>query len=341
LLLLDVWPLRRLTRATSAPRSRRVFAEKLPLFALSLAAAAVTLWAQSSGKALQGFASVSLAERAANAVLAYVRYLASLVWPVGLSPFYPRLDGETLAWFGPVGAAAALLLGISALALGLARTRPYLFVGWFWYLGTLLPVIGLISVGAHSIADRYTYLPYFGLYLAGVWGVSDLWPARGRGPPLAVATMMVLLACAMLSHQQLRHWSSSLAFCTRAVEVSPGAIAYRQLANELMNVNRPDEALPHAERAIEIDPRSAPAHHTRGAVLLIQGHTAAAGIEFFRALEIDPDFAPSLLASASVLHAQGGTPGRPISSSGSCACGRITYSNRTPSTAMRSPWIAS
>jgi spermidine synthase len=117
--------------------------------------------------------------------------------------------------------------------------------------------------------------------------------------------MMVLLACATLSHQQLRHWSSSLAFWTRAVEVSPGAIAYRQLANELMNVNRPDEALPHAERAIEIDPRSAPAHHTRGAVLLIQGHTAAAGIEFFRALEIDPDFAPSLLASASVLHAQG------------------------------------
>lgn len=301
LLLLDVWPLRRLARATG---SGRVLAEKLPLLALSLAAAGVTVWAQSSS-ALQGLASVPLAERVENAVLAYARYLGNLVWPVGLSTFYPRLTGEHLAWFGPVGAAAALLLGLSALALGLARTRPHLFVGWLWYLVTLLPVIGLIRVGAHSLADRYTYLPFFGLYLAGVWGIADVWPARGRNPTLALASTMALLACAMLSHQQLCHWSSSLAFWTRAVEVSPGAIPHAQLANELLGANRLNEALSHAERATEIDPRSARAHHNHGAVLLRRGDTAAAGAEFFRALEIDPDFTPSQLARALVLHEQG------------------------------------
>ena len=301
LLLLDVWPLRRLARATG---SGRVLAEKLPLLALSLAAAGITVWAQ-SGSALQDLASVPLDERVANAVLAYARYLGILVWPVGLSTFYPRLTGEHLAWFGPVGAAAALLLGFSALALGVARTRPYLFVGWLWYLVTLLPVIGLIRVGAHSLADRYTYLPYWGLFLAGIWGIADVWRARGRAPTLLLATTMALLACAVVSHQQLRHWSSSLAFWTRAVEVSPGVIPHAQLANELLVANRLDEALSHAQRATEIDPRSARAHHIHGAVLLRRGETAAAGTEFFRALEIDPDFTPSQLPHAMVLHDQG------------------------------------
>lgn len=124
LLLLDAWPLRRLSPGTGARRSARVVAEKLPLLALSVAAAGVTLWAQSRGPALQGLAAVPIGERAANAVLAYARYLGILVWPVDLSPFYPRVRGDALAWLGPSGASAVLLLGISALVVRLSRHGP-------------------------------------------------------------------------------------------------------------------------------------------------------------------------------------------------------------------------
>lgn len=306
LLLVDAWPLRRLSPGTSARRSARVIAEKLPLIALSVAAAVVTLWAQSRGPALQGLAAVPIGERAANAVLAYARYLGILVWPVDLSPFYPRLSGDALAWLGPSGAAAALLLGISALTVRLAQLRPYLLFGWLWYLVTLFPVIGLVQVGAQSIADRYTYLPYFGLFVAGVWGVADLYRAPGRGPLLTAAAAIALLACGALTRVELRPWSSSLAFWERAVAVSPGVIARAQFSDKLLAANRLDEALAHARFAVEMDGGSVQARHVLGAALLRQGKTAAAGSEFFRAIQIDPEFAPSQLMLAWVRHDQGG-----------------------------------
>jgi tetratricopeptide (TPR) repeat protein len=171
-------------------------------------------------------------------------------------------------------------------------------------------MIGLITVGRQSIADRYTYLPYFGLFLAGVWSAGEAFSQRGRGAALAgAAGALGLLVCAVLSHQELRHWSSSVAFWSRAVAVSPGAIPHAQLANELLQLNRLDDALSHARQATVIDPRSARTHHILGIVLLKRGDTPAAAAEFFRALEIEPDFGPSQLIRAMLLHEQGNYAG--------------------------------
>jgi tetratricopeptide (TPR) repeat protein len=305
LLLLDLWPLRRFAPGAGAGRAVRLLAEKLPLLALSAAAVGVTVWAQSHGPALQSIDVVPLGARFANAVLAPVRYLGTLFWPVDLSPFYPLLGADALAWVGPAGAAAALLLVLTALALRQARARPHFLVGWLWFLGTLVPVIGLVQVGVQSIADRYTYIPYVGLFIVLVWGVPELCPARWRRATLAAVVVLALLTCGALSRGQLLHWRSSLALWKRAVEAAPSAIAHAQLAHQLLQLDRLDEALAQAQRGVEIDPESPEARHNLGAVLLRMGRSDAAGREFSRVLEIDPDFAPSQLARALILHARG------------------------------------
>src|SRR5262249_14909918 len=151
--------------------------EKVPLLLLVAGGCVMTWYAQRSGGEIRSFDELPLGARIANALVSYVRYLIMTVWPHDLAPFYPY-PHEALRLWQVIGS-AAFLSGITLLAIASIRRLPYLFVGWFWYLGTLTPVIGLVQVGEQALADRYTYLPLVGLFLAGAWGLGDL---AERGP---------------------------------------------------------------------------------------------------------------------------------------------------------------
>jgi hypothetical protein len=192
LLLLDVWPLGRLGGEAGQRRWWPLIREKLPLFA------------QRAGGAVAQWQEFSFASRAANAALAYAAYLAKTVWPAGLAVFYPYPDPLPSA---RVALSVVALLSLTAFVLGAGRRRPYLVVGWLWYVGTLVPVIGLIKVGAQGMADRYTYVPLIGIFVAVTWGLSDL--VRGRGAAeraLSGAACLVVVALTVLTAMQAARW---------------------------------------------------------------------------------------------------------------------------------------
>jgi len=201
LVLLDVRPLGRLRGRPRAPAvagsaaPARTFAgliaKKWPLFVLAAASAAVTFMIQRQSGAVMATANIGLPERAGNALLSYWRYIGMALWPAGLSPFYPLPTAVNPV---AVCAAAAGLAAVTVLALRQKRERPYLAVGWFWHLGTLVPVIGLVQVGMQGAADRYTYLPIIGLLVAAVWGVGDLLAVRRRAQRVAAAGAVLVLA---------------------------------------------------------------------------------------------------------------------------------------------------
>jgi protein O-mannosyl-transferase len=277
LLLLDYWPLGRLRlagrkpAATSGPqpqRFRRLLLEKVPLFLLAAVSCGVTLLAQGAGYAIRTLEVVPFAARLANALVAYVVYLRTLAWPSDLAPHHPATRASLLDW--QTAAAALLLAGLTALAIRERRRRPYLVVGWLWYLGTLVPVIGLVQVGAQSWADRYTYVPHIGLLLALVWGAADLlaaWkvPLVARG---AVAAGVVLL-CGLATCVQLGYWGDNVRLWehTLAVTGPDDALAQQNLGIALANADRPQEALPHLRKGLELEPGNPAAAYHLGLVL--------------------------------------------------------------------------
>lgn len=303
LLLLDVWPLHRHAQLPVSERARRLVAEKLPLLAVSTIAVFMTVWAQSSGAAIRSLDVVPLVARFENAVLAPVRYLGILVWPLDLSVLYPLLEPAQLGW--PAVASALLLGGISVLTFRVTDSHPYLWFGWCWFLCSLLPVIGLVQAGTQSIADRYTYVPFIGLFIGLVFWLAASCPKRLRGGPLVAATLVLLLVCGLVSRAQTLHWRDSQALWKRAASASPSAIAFAQLAMLSLRAGQPDQALEQAQRAVSIDPDLAIARHNLGAVLLRLERTSQAAREFATVLERHPDYAASQLAYAFVLHSQG------------------------------------
>jgi tetratricopeptide (TPR) repeat protein len=327
LLLLDHWPLARFAPAGAGARAQlarlaRLALEKAPLFALALAASAVALATQ--GGAMKSLARLSLAERAANAAVSYLRYLAAMVWPSELSLLYPMPPVVDLAG----GAAAGLvLLAASAAVLRLARSLPHLFTGWFWYVGTLVPVIGLVQVGAQSHADRYTYIPLIGIFFAIVWTVADL-VERRRGTRIAAgaATAVVLTLFSALTWFQLEHWRNSETLLEHAITVAPESPQLQyNLATLLAEHGRHAEAVAHYREVVRLAPDlmdgwsqlaltlaaqgdleeawrtlaqvpsravdSALVRHARGLVAFLRGDLATAEAEAIAALRIDPDFA--------------------------------------------------
>ncbi len=214
LLLLDYWPLERWKprAAPSAMNPRRpksdasrrlpvtlarLLIEKAPLFGLAAVSCAMTLYAQEASGAVRSFEQLPLGLRIENAILAYIYYLSKFLWPVDLAVYYPYLAPRASAL--EVLADGSFLIAASILAVLLGRRLPYLPVGWFWYLGTLVPVIGLVQVGAQGMADRYTYMPLIGIFLVIVWGVADLAPQRTPSAVWLVPLMGALGACVILS----------------------------------------------------------------------------------------------------------------------------------------------
>ncbi len=298
LLLLDLWPLRRLRAgepgdlgaARFSPVSfRRALLEKLPLLLMSLATSAVTVVAQSDGGAVAGL-QLGLGARAANAVVAYAAYLGKIVWPSGLAVLYPLPVEGTPAW--EVTGAAFLLLVLSAGALWQLRRRPWLAVGWCWFLGTLVPVIGLVQVGAQAMADRYTYLPSIGVTLALVWGAGEAFGAWRGGLPLRVAGAAAALVLGVLTWHQLGYWSDQLALFEHAIAVTgPNSRAQGNYANALRFEHRLDAALEHALEAVRLEPQSSFLRLELALVQIDRGELPPARDELELAVRLNPRLA--------------------------------------------------
>jgi protein O-mannosyl-transferase len=250
---------------TSAPTFFWLLLEKLPLFALSAASAVLTIKAQRAAGALNGvFSSYPFSIRLENAIVSYVRYIAKAVWPAHLAVYYPY--PESLLNSREVAGAALVLLAITALAI-IGRNRRYFLVGWFWFLGTLTPMSGLVQVGAQAMADRYAYLPFVGLFLMICWGVADFQPSTARAGSecleegfssstwLAVACVAMLLALAAVAHQQLWYWRDSLALWEHAAETTRGNwMAEDMVGGAMLELGKGDQALSHYYRALALNP---------------------------------------------------------------------------------------
>ena len=259
LLLIDFWPLQRFP-ATSF---ERLSIEKIPLFLLSVGSAVITVYAQRAGGAVGSDQLLPLPIRCKNAIFSYWIYLQKAVWPSRLAVFYPHPEASLELW--KVVAAAVVLIGITALFWRL-RQRRYLMVGWLWFLGTLVPVIGIVQVGRQAWADRYAYIPLWGLFVIAVWLASAAANrfSLSRAAQVAVASA-VLLACSVATHIQIGYWRNSYALFTHAIEVTQAnPIAEGNLGSALMEMGRPDLAQAHLERAIQLMPTLAAAHYNLG-----------------------------------------------------------------------------
>ncbi len=284
LLLLDYWPLQRVAGWTQQsslfPIPQRsvglLLREKLPLFALSIAGCVLTMWAQEVGDAVRSSRLFPLRARFANALLSYVLYIWKMFWPLNLSAFYPH-PGTSLAVWKPV-AAAALLCAISIAVWLQRRSRPYLLVGWLWFLGALVPVIGVVQVGDQGMADRYTYLPLIGLFLMVAWGISDLFDRLRLGPKLRWAVALgVIAAMSVLTLRQLNFWQDSVTLWTHAFEITAGNLQVeKQLANALVRENQFEAVAPHLINIARLDPDDISNHVNLGASYHSKGNVQGA-----------------------------------------------------------------
>lgn len=259
LLLLDDWPLRRTRRADDPTRwdpeaVRRVVRARLPLVGLAFVFGLVTVAAQRAGGTVQDLDALTWSMRIKAALIGYVDYLRTSVWPVGLGFFYPHPGDATSAW--AAGAAGVALLVTSGLAVFAAATRPYLAVGWFWFLGMLLPAIGLVQVGAQARADRYMYLPLIGLTIAVAWGIPDLlgrW--RWRRLALGVAAALSIGALALRSTDQIATWRDSVTLLEHGLRVTrDNYVAHAHLGGAYLARGRTADAIAQYEAALELVP---------------------------------------------------------------------------------------
>jgi tetratricopeptide (TPR) repeat protein len=318
LLLLDYWPLGRMRAlrwggsctatpgtAVQLPSQRgrvdkplavsqglplgRLIVEKLPLLLLSIASSMIATRAQ--GTAVISLEKIPLPARIGNALVSYVDYLGETFWPTNLAVFYPH-PLDTLPLWKPV-VALLILLGITAAVLLRWRRNPYLPVGWFWYLGMLVPAIGLVQIGVHAMADRYMYLPQIGLCMALTWGalqVSRPWPHRVLAcGTLASLLVVALAACAI---QQTTYWRDSEALWTHAIACTPpNSLAHSNLGGALAERGEFDKAIEQYEAALAIDPKDGKSYSLLGDALLHLHQTDAAIEQYEKALRIQPDSA--------------------------------------------------
>jgi tetratricopeptide (TPR) repeat protein len=301
LLLLDGWPLGRLDldRPGVPRRLGGLVREKLPLLALALASATVTLAAQRAGGALAPLESYSLGVRAANAVVAYTTYLARAVWPAGLAVPYPHPGATRSAW--TVGLSLALFAATSLIAWRTRRRHPHLLFGWLWYVGTLVPVIGLVQVGSQAAADRYTYVPLIGPFVSLAWSLRPVTvradPARAGSPPGRRDTGLLALACIALpllalgTRLQLRHWRDDLTLALRAVAVTQGnAVAHNQAGLALARRGDAERAVTHFREAIALRPSFAEPHNNLAGALAALGRHEEALRRYREALAVRPAY---------------------------------------------------
>jgi tetratricopeptide (TPR) repeat protein len=285
LLLLDYWPLQRWQPGNDP---WPVLREKIPLLVLATASGVMTLIAQRSGEAVRTFEQFPLALRISNAILSYASYLWKMIWPFDLALYYPHPGRIPIAM--AAGALIALAL-LSALAIGMRKSRTFIIVGWLWYLVTLLPVIGLVQVGSQAMADRYTYVPLIGIFIVLAWGVPELLGRvlRKEWQVVAVGAALVLILTA-LTHRQAGYWRDSETLFRHTLEVTENnAVAHNSLGLALAEQKRLPEALEQYNAALSIRPHYFQARVNMAVALADQGRHAEAESHYAAALRIRSD----------------------------------------------------
>jgi tetratricopeptide (TPR) repeat protein len=282
LLLLDYWPLKRFTQPDGRLIPWRLIVEKVPLLALSGAACVATLFAQK-----ETIVSLPLSERIGNALVSYVAYLGQMIYPVGLAAYYPHPGNGLPLW--KIIAAFILLLVVSVAAIAVRRKQPWFLIGWLWYLGMLVPAIGLIQSGMRAQADRYTYLPQIGLYILLTWMVVELtalWRSRrwvcGGG---AMVVLAVLITCA---RTQTAYWRDSETLWTHALSCTTNnTIAHNNLGDAFYQQGRMNEAIAQFQKTLAIDPNNPEANYDLGNAFFQQGRMDEAIAQFQKTLAIN------------------------------------------------------
>jgi tetratricopeptide (TPR) repeat protein len=303
LLLLDYWPLARVRaanrNATTDVHSEhptfswsRLVIEKLPLLALSAASAVITMQAQQAGGAVRTTIEFSFGVRIANAIYTYAMYLWKMVWPAHLAPLYPHPGDSLAAW--KVTIASLVLLAISAAAWRF-RTRRYLLVGWLWFLGTLVPVIGLVQVGEAAMADRYAYIPLIGIFMMIAFGVADWAEEKQFGLWPALPAAAILVAIALTTHRQIGYWQSNEDLWSHALAVTKNNfVAEDNLGGALTLEGKEEEAHLHFEAAARINPRDPLSRGNLGTYFQTHNQMREAIAQYEVALQLTSD--PALLA---------------------------------------------
>jgi tetratricopeptide (TPR) repeat protein len=289
LLLLDWWPLQRIRNAECGMQNfKLLFLEKIPFFVLAAASCAVTYLAQKHGGAMVLMAGQPFPARVENALVSYCRYLGKLFWPDHLAVVYPVVDHWTTL---VVALAVALLLAVSAAALILRRSHPYLLTGWFWFLGTLVPVLGLVAVGEQSMADRYTYFPLIGVLLMVAWGAEELTQSwRSQAFALTAASLIIIGTCILLTRQNIVYWKNSETLFRHVIAATrDNYSAHCSLGNALMSAGRPDEALAEFQTAVSLKPGSSENHCNVGVALASLNRMDEALAQFQIAVKLNPD----------------------------------------------------
>jgi tetratricopeptide (TPR) repeat protein len=305
LLLLDLWPLRRMAplppgaRAPAGPvreirptprpprTFRQLVVEKLPFFALTVAACVVTFYAQRQGQAVADIQAVPLSFRVPNALVAYFDYLVKTLWPADLAVFYPLPPTHPP---GKIALAVVVLLGVSALALRETRRRPWLLVGWLWFLGTLVPVIGLVQVGDQALADRYTYLPLIGLGFTLAWGAAEVIarvPALAR--PVQLVALAALAAWGFLTARQVALWKDDATLFRHAAAVTRNNnVAFNVLGHLLVEAGRTEEARQLFAQSLKVRPQDGGVHQLIGDAWAKEGRFDEAIAAYREALRLNP-----------------------------------------------------
>ncbi|MGA8221480.1 MAG: tetratricopeptide repeat protein [Candidatus Acidiferrales bacterium] len=296
LLLADYWPLKRFSFAgdkeagadSPGPGFMKLVAEKIPLFVMAAASGIITFYVQRQGGAVASTELFPLGVRIKNAVFSYAEYILKGIWPTRLAVFYPHPDNSLALW--KVSAAGIALLAISAAAWHY-REKRYLLTGWLWYVGMMVPVIGIVQVGRQAMADRYAYIPFVGLLVVAVWLVAD-WASRLHAPRAAVAvlTLAIISGYGWATHVQTGCWHDSYSLFSHAIEVTiRNGMAEDNLGVALVAMGHPAEALPHFMAAVEYTPEISRAHFDLATVLQKQNQMAPAMNEYKLAISLTTD----------------------------------------------------
>jgi len=289
LLLLDYWPLGRLDarRSRTARQELQLVIEKIPLIALSAVSSVVTFLAQRG--AIGWTEQLPVPARINNAIVSYVIYIRQMFWPAKLAVFYPHPEHRLRTW--EISVALTALLGITAAAFALRKKAPYFITGWLWYLGTLVPVIGLVQVGWQGHADRYTYLPQLGLYIAITWAVADLTASwRLQRIALGTAAVLILGVLTWITCLQTSYWHDSQTLFTHTLAVTHNNdVALNNLGILYLEKGQLDDAISKLQAAIDLRPENGPAHDNLAKALLQEGRVAEAMVHYRKFLEIEPE----------------------------------------------------
>ena len=307
MLLLDIWPLARISKEDNWKfQTKRLVIEKIPFFFLAIVSCAVTLAAQKIGGSVGTVQSFPIHLRAANAIVSYGAYLLKMIWPFGLSVFYPyRSEISPILLLSSL----VLLSVITIWTLKVLRSKPYALVGWLWYLITLLPVIGLVQVGGQAMADRYSYIPSIGIFILLVWAIAEMMNRNFYRLILGTGTTAILIFFLAITSIQVQYWQNSQTLFQHAIDVcEANPLAHHNLAFDLSEREHYPQAIVHYERAIALQTNYPLAHLNLANALNFSGKMDEAMVHYRTAIEQQPDYPKAHYALAVTLQIQGKMP---------------------------------